>query len=362
MRKTYAYNSIFIGIMLALLVQVSTENIVLAVITLLGVSILGFVVIRALENAFYKAGDMAVDKAMDAYTKRKQRKMQENAAPNVRTAVSADWVCSCGHTNPQESKFCGMCGAAKPADAPAAAFDPSADTAEFDVVTSGDIGSEPAAARPNDGKILYYLLIAVAFIGIIITIVSDQTINQRISDLFHSVNYLASIHGDQWISMDKYELMVLQASIVVMGGAVLGYILMMLTKLRGFAALVPLSAIVAYALILINCSTLDDYIKHDNDIIIFVLLGASALMVLVYMAIEKLPVGLIVLALSGGALYFLWSTFSSNNIYNDMLIPWFNLAGNPILLIILTEYKKKNAAYKAALQTEQDNESDIETE
>ena len=51
MRKTYAYNSIFIGIMLALLVQVSTENIVLAVITLLGVSILGFVVIRALENA-----------------------------------------------------------------------------------------------------------------------------------------------------------------------------------------------------------------------------------------------------------------------------------------------------------------------
>ena len=71
MRKTYAYNSIFIGIMLALLVQVSTENIVLAVITLLGVSILGFVVIRALENALYKAGDMAVDKAMDAYTKRK---------------------------------------------------------------------------------------------------------------------------------------------------------------------------------------------------------------------------------------------------------------------------------------------------
>ena len=129
--------------------------------------------VDAADNTWDKLAALEpfMDKAVDAYTKRKQRKMQENAAPNVRAAVSADWVCSCGHTNPQESKFCGMCGAAKPADAPAAAFDPSADTAEFDVVTSGDIGSEPAAARPNDGKILYYLLIAVAFIGIIITIV-----------------------------------------------------------------------------------------------------------------------------------------------------------------------------------------------
>jgi Na+/melibiose symporter-like transporter len=70
MRKTYAYNSIFIGFLLALVVYVSTESAVLGILTLLGVSIGGFVLIRALENAMYRGAD----KAADAITKKIQEK------------------------------------------------------------------------------------------------------------------------------------------------------------------------------------------------------------------------------------------------------------------------------------------------
>ena len=74
MRKTYAYNSIIIGVLLAVVVLASTENTVLAVITLLGVSILGFVIIRALENAMYKGADKAAEAIKRKIDKRNNNK------------------------------------------------------------------------------------------------------------------------------------------------------------------------------------------------------------------------------------------------------------------------------------------------
>ena len=70
-RKTYAYNSIIIGILVGILAYVSTENIVLGILALLGVSIVGFVVIKLLENALYKGADMAADAAAKAIQNRK---------------------------------------------------------------------------------------------------------------------------------------------------------------------------------------------------------------------------------------------------------------------------------------------------
>ena len=46
MRKTYAYNSIIVGVLVGLLAWVSTENVVLGILACVGVSIVGFVIIR----------------------------------------------------------------------------------------------------------------------------------------------------------------------------------------------------------------------------------------------------------------------------------------------------------------------------
>ena len=74
MRKTYAYNSIIIGFLLGLLAWVSTDSMVLGVLACVMVSIVGFVIIRAIEKAVYKGADAAVDAVSKAYQKHKEQK------------------------------------------------------------------------------------------------------------------------------------------------------------------------------------------------------------------------------------------------------------------------------------------------
>ena len=71
MRKTYAYNSIIIAFLLALVIYLSTESPVLTVVAFFAIAIGGFVLIKAIENALYKGVNKAVDAAADAIRKRK---------------------------------------------------------------------------------------------------------------------------------------------------------------------------------------------------------------------------------------------------------------------------------------------------
>lgn len=47
MRKTYAYNSIIFGFLFGLLVGMTTKSVVLGILTGLGVSVVGFIVITS---------------------------------------------------------------------------------------------------------------------------------------------------------------------------------------------------------------------------------------------------------------------------------------------------------------------------
>ena len=73
MRKTYAYNSIIIGVLVGLLAWVSTENVVLGILACVGVSIVAFVIIRLIEQAISKGVDAAADAAAKAYRKHKEQ-------------------------------------------------------------------------------------------------------------------------------------------------------------------------------------------------------------------------------------------------------------------------------------------------
>ena len=59
MRKTYAYNGITIGILLGIGAWASTSNAAVGIGVTIGASILGFIIIRAIENAIYKGTEMA---------------------------------------------------------------------------------------------------------------------------------------------------------------------------------------------------------------------------------------------------------------------------------------------------------------
>ena len=59
MRKTYAYNSVIIGSLLGILIWAETESIVLGVLAAIAVTIIGFIVIRLLENILSAGADKA---------------------------------------------------------------------------------------------------------------------------------------------------------------------------------------------------------------------------------------------------------------------------------------------------------------
>ena len=73
-RKTFAYNSVIIGVLVGILVYVSTESLVLGILTCVAVSVVGFVLIRLLEKAINKGTDKMIDAASNAINKRKQEK------------------------------------------------------------------------------------------------------------------------------------------------------------------------------------------------------------------------------------------------------------------------------------------------
>ena len=73
MKKTFAYNSITIGVLVGLLAWASTESVVLGVLACVGVSIVGFVIIRLIEQAIGKGVDAAADAAAKAYRKHKEQ-------------------------------------------------------------------------------------------------------------------------------------------------------------------------------------------------------------------------------------------------------------------------------------------------
>lgn len=73
MGRTYAPNAIIIGILIGVVVALKV-NVVLGVIAALAVSILGWVLIRAFENAVYKAGNAAEDAIRKKLNERKGKK------------------------------------------------------------------------------------------------------------------------------------------------------------------------------------------------------------------------------------------------------------------------------------------------
>ena len=78
MRKTYAYNSIIIGVLLAMLAYASTNSAAIAVLTGLAVSVIGFIAIRLIENGISRGVDKAADKITEAYKACKKQKAAEN--------------------------------------------------------------------------------------------------------------------------------------------------------------------------------------------------------------------------------------------------------------------------------------------
>ena len=101
MRKTYAYNSIIIGVLLGMLVGIKAGT-VLGIIVGIAVSVVGFFIIRAIENVLYKGADAAEQAIKTAIKNKKEEKAQIEA--EMKTCPN------CGSKQNKDAAFCRNCG------------------------------------------------------------------------------------------------------------------------------------------------------------------------------------------------------------------------------------------------------------
>ena len=130
MRKTYAYSGIIIGLLLGLYIGLKTRNLVIGILACIGLSVAAFVVIRLLENLFYKGADKVADKAEEAWQRHKaEKELQNGAAPQpaperpltqfptqaapaepAEPAAPVHFCPNCGAPAAEGDVFCNACG------------------------------------------------------------------------------------------------------------------------------------------------------------------------------------------------------------------------------------------------------------
>ncbi len=113
MRRTYAYNSIIFGALLGIGAYAATESIALGIIACLAVSIVGFIIIRAIERAIDKGVDKAAEKIGEAHRRRKAEKAGVSAAPTTAMPTRFAPAYSGNQTNTSDERktvFCPHCG------------------------------------------------------------------------------------------------------------------------------------------------------------------------------------------------------------------------------------------------------------
>ena len=98
MRKTYAYNSIIFGVLIGMLFVVKGQT-ALGIILGIVITVGGFILIRAIENALYKGANAAGQAVVNAVKKKKEQKApMQNICPQCGTAIT------------DEDAFCENCG------------------------------------------------------------------------------------------------------------------------------------------------------------------------------------------------------------------------------------------------------------
>ena len=101
MRKTYAYNSIIIGVLLGMLVGIKAGT-ALGIVVGIVVTVAGFFIIKAIENVLYKGADAATQAI---------KKTIDNKKQEIKTAEAEMKTCpNCESKQNSDAAFCRNCG------------------------------------------------------------------------------------------------------------------------------------------------------------------------------------------------------------------------------------------------------------
>lgn len=288
---------------------------------------------------------------------------------------NADWKCSsCGNTNTSDAKFCRSCGAKKPQVKTSVQPSPAALQAQNgwvckkcgnentpDAKFCRRCGEKNVSAQPvqvavpkekipgDNGSVLFIAAIITAVIGIIVNLAGIPDLFKRRRDLEASMR----LHRKDisWFEMDKLEYDFIGYTFVLVGAAVLAYVLMILLRKR-FLSLV---CCVPSTVLLIVFTSQANYKSHYSDYVLAAMAGLSVLAIL-YSFKDHIVIWILQLAASGAAAYFIYVWCHNCKLTEEML-PW---CGNPVgctILVLLLNIAVKRSNALTAAHTQEKVES-----
>ena len=280
---------------------------------------------------------------------------------------NADWKCSsCGNTNTSDAKFCRSCGAKKPQVKTSVQPGPAALHAQNgwvckkcgnentpDAKFCRKCGEKNVSAQPvqvavpkenppgGNGSVLFIAAIITAVIGIIVNLAGMPDLFKRRQDLEASMR----LHRKDisWFEMDKLEYDFIGYTFVLVGAAVLAYVLMILLRKR-FLSLV---CCVPSTVLLIVFTSQANYKSHYSDYVLAAMAGLSVLAIL-YSFKDHIVIWILQLAASGAAAYFIYVWCHNCKLTEEMLVWCGNPVGCTILVLLLNIAVKRSKAFTAA--------------
>ena len=280
---------------------------------------------------------------------------------------NADWKCSsCGNTNTSDAKFCRSCGAKKPQVKTSVLPSPAALQAQNgwvckkcgnentpDAKFCRKCGEKNVSAQPvqvavpkektpgGNGSVLFIAAIITAVIGIIVNLAGMPDLFKRRRDLEASMR----LHRKDisWFEMDKLEYDFIGYTFVLVGAAVLAYVLMILLRKR-FLSLV---CCVPSTVLLIVFTSQANYKSHYSDYVLAAMAGLSVLAIL-YSFKDHIVIWILQLAASGAAAYFIYVWCHNCKLTEEMLVWCGNPVGCTILVLLLNIAVKRSKAFTAA--------------
>lgn len=280
---------------------------------------------------------------------------------------NADWKCSsCGNTNTSDAKFCRSCGAKKPQVKTSVQPSPAALQAQNgwvckkcgnentpDAKFCRKCGEKNVSAQPvqvavpkektpgGNGSVLFIAAIITAVIGIIVNLAGMPDLFKRRQDLEASMR----LHRKDisWFEMDKLEYDFIGYTFVLVGAAVLAYVLMILLRKR-FLSLV---CCVPSTVLLIVFTSQANYKSHYSDYVLAAMAGLSVLAIL-YSFKDHIVIWILQLAASGAAAYFIYVWCHNCKLTEEMLVWCGNPVGCTILVLLLNIAVKRSKAFTAA--------------
>ena len=280
---------------------------------------------------------------------------------------NADWKCSsCGNTNTSDAKLCRSCGAKKPQVKTSGLPSPAALQAQNvwvckkcgnentpDAKFCRKCGEKNVSAQPvqvavpkektpgGNGSVLFIAAIITAVIGIIVNLAGMPDLFKRRRDLEASMR----LHRKDisWFEMDKLEYDFIGYTFVLVGAAVLAYVLMILLRKR-FLSLV---CCVPSTVLLIVFTSQANYKSHYSDYVLAAMAGLSVLAIL-YSFKDHIVIWILQLAASGAAAYFIYVWCHNCKLTEEMLVWCGNPVGCTILVLLLNIAVKRRNAFRAA--------------